>query len=168
MAVDEINAKGGVAGYKLEFMNTDSKAKPDYSVRVAKRYITEDKVHFLFGVVSSAVGLALTEVSKQYKKIFIATDTLPHSLLQTNYNHITFEFPTVLPINGHGRSVFKGVEADKTLGNHRVIGPDYAYGHDSGTNSSSAWIGLGSNIRQLASTGPSFPLRIAPLLLQLL
>ena len=41
---------------------------------VAKRYIDQDKVHFLFGVVSSAVGLALTEVSKQNKKIFIGTD----------------------------------------------------------------------------------------------
>src|SRR5208283_1892606 len=51
MAVEEINAAGGVAGYKLEFLNTDTNAKPDYAVRVTKRYITEDKVHFLFGVV---------------------------------------------------------------------------------------------------------------------
>ena len=54
MAVEEINAKGGAAGYKIVFINTDSKAKPDYSVNVAKRYIADDKVHFLFGVVSSA------------------------------------------------------------------------------------------------------------------
>ena len=74
MAMEEINSKGGVAGYKLELLNTDSKLKPDYSVRVAKRYIDEDKVHFLFGVVSSGVGLAVTEVSKQNKKIFIGTD----------------------------------------------------------------------------------------------
>ena len=71
MAIDEINAKGGVKGYKLLLINTDSKAKPDHSVRVARRYIDDEKVHFLFGVVSSAVGLALTEVSKQNKKIFI-------------------------------------------------------------------------------------------------
>ena len=31
MAIEEINSKGGVAGYKLELINTDSKAKPDYS-----------------------------------------------------------------------------------------------------------------------------------------
>ncbi|MGC8602245.1 MAG: ABC transporter substrate-binding protein, partial [Desulfomonilaceae bacterium] len=74
MAIEEINSKGGVNGYKIELINTDSKAKPDYSVMVAKRYIAQDKVHFLFGVVSSAVGLAVTEVSKQHKKIFIGTD----------------------------------------------------------------------------------------------
>ena len=68
MAIDEINGKGGVAGYKIDATFTDSKAKPAYAVRVAKRYVTEDKVHFLFGVVSSGVGLAVTEVSKQYKK----------------------------------------------------------------------------------------------------
>src|SRR3990172_3754714 len=53
MAIEEINSKGGVAGYKLELINTDSKAKPDYSILVAKRYIDQDKVRFLFGVVSS-------------------------------------------------------------------------------------------------------------------
>jgi len=31
MAMEEINSKGGVAGYKLELLNTDSKLKPDYS-----------------------------------------------------------------------------------------------------------------------------------------
>ncbi len=65
MAIDEINSKGGVAGYKLDIVFTDSKSKPAYAVRVAERYITEDKVHFLFGVVSSGVGLAVTEISKQ-------------------------------------------------------------------------------------------------------
>ena len=64
MAVNEINSKGGVAGYKLNVLFTDSKVNPAYSVRVAKRYILEDKVNFLFGVVSSGVGLAVTQVSK--------------------------------------------------------------------------------------------------------
>jgi len=37
MAIDEINGKGGVAGYKLDIVFTDSKSKPAYAVRVAQR-----------------------------------------------------------------------------------------------------------------------------------
>ena len=94
MAIDEINGKGGVAGYKLDIVFTDSKSKPAYAVRVAERYITEDKVHFLFGVVSSGVGLAVTEVSKQNKVIFIGTDHAATELTLDNFSPTTSGSPT--------------------------------------------------------------------------
>ncbi|HTY24076.1 MAG TPA: ABC transporter substrate-binding protein [Desulfomonilaceae bacterium] len=131
MAVEEINSKGGVAGYKLELLNTDTKAKPDYAVRVTKRYITEDKVHFLFGVVSSAVGLAVTEISKQYKKIFIATDHASTQLttdkLQPYYFRVsnnTFQSMAA------GALYLKELKQTKPWETLAYIGPDYAYGHD--------------------------------------
>ncbi len=131
MAVAEINAKGGVKGYKLEFINTDSQAKPDYSVQVAKRYITNDKVDFLFGAVSSAVGLALTEVSNQYKKIFIGTD---HASTQTTVDKLQPYYFRVA--NNTFQSMAAGAlylkERQKTKPWETIayIGPDYAYGHD--------------------------------------
>ena len=113
MAVEEINAAGGVAGYKLEFLNTDTKAKPDYAVRVTKRYITEDKVHFLFGVVSSAVGLAVTEISKQVQKDLHRHGSCFHT---AHYGQIAAlllsSFQQHLPVDGSGRSLLKGTEAD--------------------------------------------------------
>jgi branched-chain amino acid transport system substrate-binding protein len=131
MAIEEINSKGGVAGYKFELTNTDSKAKPDYSVMVAKRYITQDKVHFLFGVVSSAVGLAVTEVSKQYKKIFIGTDHASTQLttdkLQPYYFRVsnnTFQSMAA------GALYLKELKQTKPWETIAYIGPDYAYGHD--------------------------------------
>ncbi len=131
MAMEEINSKGGVAGYKLELLNTDSKLKPDYSVRVAKRYIDEDKVHFLFGVVSSGVGLAVTEVSKQNKKIFIGTDhastRLTVDALQPYYFRVsnnTFQSMAA------GALYLKELKQTKPWETLAYIGPDYAYGHD--------------------------------------
>jgi branched-chain amino acid transport system substrate-binding protein len=131
MAIEEINAKGGANGYKLEFTNTDSKAKPDYSVMVAKRYVTQDKVHFLFGVVSSAVGLAVTEVSKQNKKIFIGTDHASTQLttdkLQPYYFRVsnnTFQSMAA------GALYLKELQKTKPWKTIAYIGPDYAYGHD--------------------------------------
>jgi len=131
MAIAEINAKGGVKGYKLELLATDSKAKPDYAVRVAKRFIDEDKVHFLFGVVSSAVGLAVTEVSKQNKKIFIGTDHASTQLtadkLQPYYFRVsnnTFQSMAA------GALYLKELKETKPWETIAYIGPDYAYGHD--------------------------------------
>ncbi len=65
IAVEEVNAKGLPGGKKLEVKVIDDQSKPAYAVTVAKRYITEDKVNFLMGVVSSAVALAVTEVIKE-------------------------------------------------------------------------------------------------------
>ena len=131
MAVEEINSKGGVAGYKLEFLNTDSKAKPDYAVRVAKRYITEDKVHFLFGVVSSAVGLAVTEVSKQYKKIFIGTDHASTQLTTDKLQPYYFRVSSnTFQSMAAGALYLKELKQTKPWETLAYIGPDYAYGHD--------------------------------------
>jgi len=63
MALNEENANGLPGGRKLEVIITDDK-NPQYAVSVAKRYISEDKTKFLFGIISSAIGLAVTEVRR--------------------------------------------------------------------------------------------------------
>ncbi|MFH0822152.1 MAG: ABC transporter substrate-binding protein [Pseudomonadota bacterium] len=131
MAIEEINSKGGVAGYKLELMNTDSKAKPDYAVRIAKRYVTDEKVHFLFGVVSSAVGLAVTEVSKQYKKIFIGTDHASTQLTTDKLQPYYFRVSnSTFQSMAAGALYLKELQQTKPWQTIAYIGPDYAYGHD--------------------------------------
>jgi branched-chain amino acid transport system substrate-binding protein len=131
MAIEEINSKGGVAGYKLELINTDSKAKPDYSILVAKRYIDQDKVHFLFGVVSSAVGLALTEVSKQNKKIFIGTDHASTQLTVDKFQPYYFRVSNnTFQSMAAGALYLKELKQTKPWETIAYVGPDYAYGHD--------------------------------------
>lgn len=131
MAIEEINSKGGVAGYKLELINTDDKSKPDYAVMVAKRYIDQDKVQFLFGVVSSAVGLALTEVSKQNKKIFIGTDHASTQLTVDKFQPYYFRVSNnTFQSMAAGALYLKEVKQSKPWETVAYIGPDYAYGHD--------------------------------------
>jgi len=131
MAIDEINGKGGVNGYTLDITFTDSKARPAYAVRVATRYITEDKVHFLFGVVSSGVGLAITEISQQYKTIFIGTDHASTQLtvdkLQPYYFRVSNN--TFMSMAA-GALYLKELRETKDWKTIAYIGPDYAYGHD--------------------------------------
>jgi len=131
MAIEEINSKGGVAGYKLELINTDDKSKPDYAVMVAKRYIDQEKVHFLFGVVSSAVGLALTEVSKQNKKIFIGTDHASTQLTVDKFQPYYFRVSNnTFQSMAAGALYLKELKQTKPWETVAYIGPDYAYGHD--------------------------------------
>lgn len=130
IAMEEINAKGGVAGYKIKMLFTDSKVKPAYAVRVAKRYIDSDKVNFLFGVVSSGVGLAVTEVSKQKKKIFVGTDHASTRLTVDNFQPYYFRVSNNTFQSMCAAALYlKEMQKTKPWKTIAFIGPDYAYGH---------------------------------------
>lgn len=130
MAIDEVNAKGIAGGYKIEAYFTDSKAKPAYAVRVANRYITDEKVHFLYGVVSSGVGLAVTEVSKQQKIIFIGTDHASTRLTVDNFQPYYFRVSNnTFQSMAAGALYLKELAATKPWKKIAFIGPDYSYGH---------------------------------------
>src|SRR6185312_10529106 len=72
MYVDELNAKGGVLGRKIELIVRDSKGQPDEAVRVAREMILKDNVDFLVGTLTSAEGPAVSVVAKENKIVFIA------------------------------------------------------------------------------------------------
>src|SRR5262249_2195108 len=60
MAVEEINAKGGVLGRKLELLSRDSKANADEAVRLARELIIKDNADFLSGTLTSAEAPAVS------------------------------------------------------------------------------------------------------------
>ena len=72
MFVEEINAKGGVLGRKLELLVRDSKADANEAVRQARELILKDNVEFLVGTLTSAEGPAVSVVAKENKIVFIA------------------------------------------------------------------------------------------------
>ena len=72
MFVDELNAKGGVLGRKIELVIRDSKADANEAVRVARELILKDNVDFLVGTLTSAEGPAVSVVAKENKIVFIA------------------------------------------------------------------------------------------------
>ena len=56
MFVEEINAKGGVLGRKIELVVRDTKGNADEAVRVARDLILRENVDFLVGTLTSAEG----------------------------------------------------------------------------------------------------------------
>lgn len=59
IAVDEVNAAGGVAGRKIELITEDDQTKPDAGVLAAKKLIEVNKVQAILGTWSSGVSLAV-------------------------------------------------------------------------------------------------------------
>src|SRR5258708_21301094 len=74
IAVDEINAGGGILGKPVEFVTRDAQLKADVGANIARQMILEDKVDFLLGGTSSGVALALTQVALE-NKVVIAFHT---------------------------------------------------------------------------------------------
>src|SRR3989454_11139569 len=69
MAVEELNAKGGVLGHKIEIISEDDETKPAPAVRKAEKLILQDEVKLLVGVVSSGATMAVMDVTKKHKTI---------------------------------------------------------------------------------------------------
>ena len=72
MFVDEINARGGILGRKIELLVRDSKADANEAVRVARELMLRENVDFLVGTLTSAEGPAVSVVAKENKIVFIA------------------------------------------------------------------------------------------------
>lgn len=127
LAVDEINAKGGVLGRKLELLARDSKAKPDHAVKEATLYIVRDKVDFLYGTAASHVGLAVAQVAKQYKKILISPEVTTDRFTVENFNRYIFRTDFMNRQEEKAAALYLSTFPYKRL---YIIGPDYEYGHN--------------------------------------
>jgi branched-chain amino acid transport system substrate-binding protein len=81
LAVDEINAKGGVAGRKLEVVSRDDAGQPANATRLAGELLTDSKVDLLAGGFLSNVGLALSDFAARNDKLYVAGEPLADSLV---------------------------------------------------------------------------------------
>jgi branched-chain amino acid transport system substrate-binding protein len=90
LAVDEVNAAGGIDGKKLELITRDDNASPGDAVRVAEELISREKVDVLAGAFLSNTGLALTDFAKQKKFFYLAGEPLTDKIIWGSGNKYTF------------------------------------------------------------------------------
>lgn len=67
MIVDDLNAKGGVLGRKIELVVEDGACNPAQSVNAAEKLATRDKVVALLGAFCSTSTAAMMEVAKKHR-----------------------------------------------------------------------------------------------------
>jgi branched-chain amino acid transport system substrate-binding protein len=90
LALEEINAAGGVNGRKLEVVSRDDGGNPGAAVRVAEELIARDKVSMLMGEFASHIGLAVSNLANQRKVVFVAAEPLTDKLVWQDGNRYTF------------------------------------------------------------------------------
>jgi branched-chain amino acid transport system substrate-binding protein len=71
LALDEINAKGGVLGKKVELVVRDDESNPAKGVVAARELVQREKVAVLFGGLDTPVSMAIVPFANQSKVPFM-------------------------------------------------------------------------------------------------
>ena len=127
LAIEEINAKGGVLGRPLELISRDDQGKPGEAVRYAEELFVKEEVVLVSGSLFSHVGLALGAYAGQKKRIYLAAEPLADSLVWQDGNRYTFR----LRPSTYMQAAMLAEEAAKSGAKRwATIAPNYAYGKD--------------------------------------
>jgi branched-chain amino acid transport system substrate-binding protein len=76
LAVEQVNAAGGVLGRKIEVISRDDAGRPPDAIRLAGELLDDQKVDLLAGTFLSNIGLAISDFAKQRKKLFVGGEPL--------------------------------------------------------------------------------------------
>jgi branched-chain amino acid transport system substrate-binding protein len=125
MAVEEVNAAGGLLGRKVEVLFRDDKGNPAEAIRQAQELVSGERVALLAGTYLSHVGLAVSEFARQHRVLFMAAEPLSEAVTWSKGHRYVFR---VRP-NTHSQGRMLAERAARL--NHRrwgAIGPNYEYG----------------------------------------
>jgi len=139
MALDKINAKGGVLGKKITFVTRDDKFKVDLGLSAAKELVMREKVDLLMGTINSAVALAVSDLAKKEKIPFLATYSKSSNITGAKGHRYVFSMNENTEMIG--RAAAEGL-AKKPFVNYWIAGDDYEYGHAVGE-------GIWNNLKKL-------------------
>lgn len=128
MALDEINAAGGVNGKKLEVISRDDNANPGDAVRLAEELLSREGVDLIAGSFLSHVGLALADYAQQRKVFYLGTEPLTDKIVWENGNRYTYRMRT----STYMQTAMLAAEAAKLKKKRwALIYPNYEFGQSS-------------------------------------
>jgi len=129
LAVEELNAAGGILGREVDLFSEDSVGSAVAPTK-AQKLIEKRKVHFLVGEISSGSGGGIMATANRLKTIYIQTGCNSDALRGEKCNPYTFHVEA-------GNTMYT-----KTIGNWQnragnvdgknfyMLTADYAFGHD--------------------------------------
>jgi branched-chain amino acid transport system substrate-binding protein len=127
LAIEEINAEGGIGGKQLVLINEDDEGNPDKTVNAFKKLTTKDGVKIIIGSLTSGCTLSITTLSQAGKIIQIAPAATAPAI--TDAGNYIFRACFIDPFQG----TVGGKFAAETLGAQRAavfydVGNDYSEG----------------------------------------
>lgn len=90
LAVEQVNAAGGVLGRRLEIVYRDDAVKAGDAVRHAEELVSSEKVSALAGGFTSSVCLAIADFAQQRKIPFVCGIAVSDAIVWEKGNRYTF------------------------------------------------------------------------------
>ncbi|MDO8278762.1 MAG: ABC transporter substrate-binding protein [Burkholderiaceae bacterium] len=130
LAVEQVNAAGGLLGRKVEVIARDDGGKPEEALRHAVELTSKEKVDVLAGGFLSNVGLALTDYAQKNRRLFVASEPLADAVVWEKGNRYTFR----LRPSTYMQAAMLVEEAAKLPAKRwATIAPNYEYGQSAVT-----------------------------------
>jgi branched-chain amino acid transport system substrate-binding protein len=126
VAVEEVNAKGGILGRKIEILVRDDKLKPEISLRHAKDLVLKEKVDMVTGTVSSNCALSMTAFLRDNKVPFFVTGSQSATTTVQKGHRYVFRISTNTDIYSYSDAA---AAAKMGITKWWTLNPDYEYGH---------------------------------------
>ena len=125
LAVEQINAQGGLLGRQVEVIARDDAGKPEEALRHAIELTSKEKVDVLAGGFLSNVGLALADHAAKTQRVFVASEPLTDAIVWDKGNRYTFR----LRPSTYMQAAMLVEEAAKLPAKRwATIAPNYEYG----------------------------------------
>ena len=125
LALEEINAAGGVNGKQLKVISKDDGGKPAAAITAAGELVSSDGVVMLMGTFFSNVGLAVSDFAKQKKVLFLAAEPLTDAITWSKGNAETFR---LRPSNYMQAAMLANEAAKLPAKTWATVAPNYEYG----------------------------------------
>lgn len=125
LAVEEVNAAGGVNGKKIVVISKDDGGKPADALTAANELVEKEKVTMLAGTFLSHIGLAVSDYALQKKVFFLAAEPLTDAITWTKGNKYTFR---LRPSNYMQAAMLVDEAAKLPAKRWATIAPNYEYG----------------------------------------
>ena len=125
LAVEEINAGGGINGKKLVVISKDDGGKPADAQTAANELVSSENVAMLAGTFLSNIGLAVSDFANQKKVFFLAAEPLTDAITWSKGNRFTFR---LRPSNYMQAAMLVEEAAKLPAKRWATIAPNYEYG----------------------------------------
>ncbi len=125
IVIDDFNSRGGLNGRKIELVTRDDKFDPEKAVKAAEELVSEDRVDFLAGSSSSDCALAVSEVARNSKKLFLIHIAKTHRATGEKGHDYVFRSCYDALIDGRAAGKYA---AHKKYEKWFVVAEDYEFG----------------------------------------
>jgi branched-chain amino acid transport system substrate-binding protein len=152
LALDEINAAGGVLGRPLVVISRDDNGKPGDAVTAANELVARERVVLLMGTFFSHVGLAVADFARQRRILFVAAEPLSDALVWEKGNRYTFRLRPSVSMQA---AMLAEQAAKLPATRWASVAPNYEYGRSAVAAFKTAMARLRPDLQWVAEQWPT-------------